>query len=66
MYELISLDNKESIGQREIGKRGRFTFDGTIFFFNTISSSRVEIINKIGEELLVKTKNSRYVFKEVQ
>lgn len=64
MFELISLDNINSIGQREVGKVGAFSYDGVLFYFNSIHSSRVEIINKIGDELIVKTKNSKYVFKQ--
>ncbi len=65
MHKLISLDNQESIGQREVKQTREFSFYGKCFFFGSIYSSKVKSI--IFDEqgfMTVKTKNSTYVFME--
>ena len=66
MFKLLSLDNKESKGQAMVNKKHNFIFDGHQFTFGTITSSRVKSIN-INEkkEVVVKTKNSTYVFERI-
>lgn len=65
MYQLLGLDNKESVGQREIGTKAPFSFDGRVFVFNTIRSSRVKSITIDDCIMTVRTKNSEYKFKKV-
>lgn len=65
MFKLIGVDNHQSYGTREVGHTGNFTYDGNMFYFNTMHSSTVESINKIDDELIVQTKNSKYIFKKV-
>ena len=64
MFKLIRIDNKESAGADFVGEIGNFSFNGNIFFFCNLRSSKVEIINRIDDELIVKTKNSKYVFEK--
>ena len=65
MHKLLSIDNQESKGQREVGQIKRFSFHGICFSFGSINSSRVESItfNEQGY-MIVKTRNSTYTFKE--
>ncbi len=64
MFELISLDNKESKGQSFVGKTHFFKFDGYQVRFGSMTTSRVESIVKNEDgNTVVKTKNSTYIFK---
>ncbi len=64
-YELMKVTNTESKGNREVGNIGRFDFDGKVFFFGDIRSSRVrQITINDANEMIVQTKNSTYFFKE--
>ena len=65
MYELIELNNKESVGQKEVGNKHNFHFDGSQFRFGTIISSRVESIFSDAFQMTVKTRNSLYRFKRI-
>jgi len=65
MFKLIELDNKSSYGVNAVGKTGVFNYDGIVFRFQGVRSSRVESIINDGISMEVKTKNSTYVFEKM-
>ena len=66
MFELIELDNKESFGMNCLNKTGEFSYDGIVFYFDAMRSSRVLSIKRDGSIMIVRTKNSEYTFREVE
>jgi len=62
MFKLISIDNQESKGSREVGQTNEFNYDGVCFTFGSIRSSRVHSIQTHEDMISVKTKNTLYQF----
>ncbi len=62
MFKLISIDNQISKGSREVGKTNEFNYDGNVFHFGSIQSSRVKSIIAHQEVLIVVTQNTLYTF----
>lgn len=62
MHKLISVDNEESKGNREVGKTNNFNYDGNVFRFGSIKSSTVMSIFKHNDLLQVITRNTLYTF----
>ena len=68
VFKLEKLDNKTSIGQDFVGNIDIFEFDGVVFYFGHLRSSRVQSIvctyddNNEPVEMKVTTKNSVYTF----
>ena len=62
LFTLIEVDNKSSKGQSEVGNIQQFNFDGVVFHFGNIRSSRVSNITCTALGIVVKTKNSIYTF----
>lgn len=61
-YRMIDIDNKESKGYSEIEMTHDFIFDGNVFYFGNIRSSRVRHITIDCDNVVIKTKNSTYTF----
>ena len=66
MFKLNGINNESSIGYKEVGQTHDFKFDGTVFIFGDIQSSRVKSIEVVEKDLIVHTKNSRYIFVKVE
>ncbi len=66
MFKLNGIDNKESFGNTKVGETGEFRYDGTMFYFRGMHSSRVKSIEVVDKDLIVQTKNTRYVFVKVE
>jgi len=66
MFKLNGINNNTSVGNVEVGKTHEFNYDGVMFYFGSIHSSRVKSINVIDGDLEVTTKNSVYIFVKVE
>lgn len=67
MFKLISIDNKNSVGNTFVGKVHRFNYDGTRFYFGSLYSSLVRNIEVTPEGIMiVTTLNSIYRFRREQ
>ncbi len=64
MFKLLSVDNAETKGNEAIGKVDNFYYNGKNIEFANIRTSRVISILKSEKKLVVKTKNSQYIFEE--
>lgn len=63
-YKLVDVSNMESIGNRQILNTHKFDFDGNVFYFGDIRSSRVRQITIDDDVMIVQTKNSTYRFEK--
>ncbi len=63
-FTLIALDNQSSAGQSMVGKTYPFSYDGRMFYFGDIHSSRVQSIVSKDGEMVITTKNSTYAFRQ--
>lgn len=66
MFKLNAINNESSLGNIEVGNTHEFRYDGTMFYFGSIHSSRVKSINVIDGDLEVTTNNSVYIFVKVK
>lgn len=64
-FKLVSIDNKNSVGNEFIGKTADFRYDGRVFYFSSLYSSLVQDIERNDITLTVTTRNSVYVFEDV-
>lgn len=62
--EMISCSNKESVGYRHLWKVD-FLIIGKVFYFDNIRSSTIKNINFENDCITIETKNTTYIFKEV-
>ena len=63
-YELINTNNPNSYGNNCIGVVSTFHFDGELFYFDEMRSSKVSSISVYSDLMLVQTKNTLYTFKK--
>ena len=63
-WKLVDLDNKESYGVNHIDDIDFFEFNGSVFYFSGMRSSKVRQITINEDEMIVQTKNSTYTFKK--
>ena len=61
MFKMTRCSSSNSYGMNELNKVNNFKYDGKVFYFGSIRSSRVESIDaRTHNELIVKTKNTIY------
>ena len=65
MFKLLAIDNPSSAGNDFVGTTYDFYFNGTIFVFGNLRSSKVSKIEKDDDFMKVITKNSIYEFKRI-
>jgi len=63
-YKLINVDNPLTAGNTHVDRVSRFEFDGEVFYFGSLRSSRVQSITVRGEMMTVQTNNTKYTFKK--
>lgn len=63
-YELISVSNETTYGNNCVGIVSNFNFNGEVFYFDEMKSSKVKSISVSSELMLVQTKNTLYTFKK--
>ena len=63
-FKLVDVSNKESFGSNYIGEVGIFSYHGSGFTFNTMSSSSVIRLTRDikTKRLTVETRNTTYIF----
>jgi hypothetical protein len=66
MFKMIDCSNPTSKGNSFILENGSFNFNGNTFTFITMKSSKVTKITRDGERMTVVTKNSTYLFDEIE
>lgn len=62
--EMISCSNKESIGYQYLWKVDVLIIE-KVFYFDNIKSSKIKNINFENDCITIETKNTTYIFKEV-
>lgn len=63
-YTLVSINNTDSVGNKFVGTTNDFSFDGSIFYFGLLYSSKVRSITFNGDTMTIQTKNSKYTFEK--
>jgi len=67
MHKMISCDNPSSVGMRYVGVISYLIIiPNRNFLFDNMYSSTIKVINKCDCNTTITTKNTTYVFEEVQ